>query len=98
MVADRGLAVHFNSDHDSDPAPHQSDANLRPLVFMDSILSLHASIVSVQVPPRLHFESLKLLNFDLMRIRIQLFTLVRIRIQLPKIMRIRTYNPDFNCT
>jgi hypothetical protein len=37
------------------------------------------------------FESLKLLDFDLLRIRLQLFTLMRIqiRIQLPKIMRIR---------
>ncbi len=35
-----------------DPAPHQDDANLRPLVytlqtFQGSILSLHASIVNV---------------------------------------------------
>ncbi len=46
-----------------------------------SILSLHASIVSVQCPPWIHFESLKL--------RIQLFTSMRIRIPLFKIMRIR---------
>jgi hypothetical protein len=43
--------------------------------------------MSVQGPPRLHFEPLKLLNFDLMRIRAQLLTLMRIRIQLPKLMR-----------
>ncbi len=42
--------------------------------------------------PRLHFEPLKLLNFELMRIRIQLFTLLRIRIQLPKMIQIR--NPE----
>jgi hypothetical protein len=30
-----------------------------------SILSLHPAIVSVHGPPRLHFEPLKLLNFDL---------------------------------
>jgi hypothetical protein len=29
-----------------------------------SILSIHASIVSVHGSPRLHFEPLKLLNFD----------------------------------
>jgi hypothetical protein len=38
-------------------------------------------------------EHLKLLNFDLMRIRIQLFTATWIRIQLPKIMRNRTRSP-----
>jgi hypothetical protein len=50
--------------------------------------------VSVHGPLRLHFEPLKLLNFDfLMRIRIQHFTLMTIRIQLPKIMQIRIRNP-----
>jgi hypothetical protein len=39
---------------------------MRPLVYRTSILSLHASIVSVHGPPRFHFELLKLLtsNFD----------------------------------
>ncbi len=36
-------------------------------------MSLHVSIVSVQCPLRLHFELFKLLNFELMRIKIQLF-------------------------
>ncbi len=40
-------------------------------------------------PPRLHFEPLKLLNFELKRIRTQLFTLLRIWIQLPKMIQIR---------
>jgi hypothetical protein len=45
---------------DSDPAPHQSDANLRPLVCRPSkfILSLHCEL------PGHHFEPLKLPNFD----------------------------------
>jgi hypothetical protein len=40
------------------------------------MLSLHGSIVSVYGPPWLHFEPLKLLNFDLMLIpiRFQHFT------------------------
>jgi hypothetical protein len=41
---------------DLDPAPHQSDDNLR----------IHASIVSVYCPLRLHFEPLKLTDFDCM--------------------------------
>ncbi len=44
---------------------------------------------TAQVLQKLHFEPIKLLNFDLIQIRIQLCTLMRIRIQLPKIMRIR---------
>ncbi len=46
-------------------------------------------------PPGLRFEPPKLVNFALMRIRIQLFTLMRmrIRIQLPKTERIRIRNP-----
>jgi hypothetical protein len=58
---------HFNANPDLDLDPHQSDANLRALVFRPftaSFLSLNASIVSVHGPPRLHFETLKLLNFD----------------------------------
>ncbi len=40
---------HFNADPDPDPAPHQSDGNLRPLVYCptETILSLKASIVSI---------------------------------------------------
>jgi hypothetical protein len=44
---------HFNAN----PYPLQSDGNL-------PIFSLHASIVSVHGPTRLHFKPLKLLNFD----------------------------------
>ncbi len=46
-----------------------------------SNLSLHAFIVSVHGPPWLHFEPLKLLNFESGRILIHLFTLTRIRIR-----------------
>ncbi len=58
---------HFDADADSDPAPHQSDANLRPLVCRHSqalFLGLHAFFVSVHGPPWLHFEPLQLLNFN----------------------------------
>ncbi len=45
--------------------PHQSDANLRPLVYrvQGFILILYAAIVSAHGPSRLHFKPLKLLNF-----------------------------------
>ncbi len=50
------------------------------------ILSLHTFIVSVNGPPWLHFESLKLLNFD---------SKMQIRIQLPEAMRIHVdKDPD----
>ncbi len=57
----------FQFDTDPDPAPHERDENLRPLsysLFTALFLSLHASIVSVQGPPWLHFELLKRLYFD----------------------------------
>ncbi len=44
---------------DRDPAPYQSDANL-----LYNVHPLHASIVSVNSHPRLHFLSSKVLNFD----------------------------------
>jgi hypothetical protein len=64
--ADPDPAFHFDADPDThlDPATHQNNANLRPLVYRPSILSLHASIVSVHGPPRLNFQPLKLLNLD----------------------------------
>jgi hypothetical protein len=34
--ADSDLALLFNEDPDPDPAPHQSNANLRPLVYRPS--------------------------------------------------------------
>jgi hypothetical protein len=53
--ADPDPAFHFNAD--SDPPPNQSDANLRPLAYLQSpILSQQASILSVHDPPWLHFE------------------------------------------
>jgi hypothetical protein len=48
--ADPDPAFHFNPD----PAPHEGDANLRPLVYRP----LQASILGVHGPPQL-------LNFDL---------------------------------
>jgi hypothetical protein len=62
-------------------------------ILPGSILSLHASIFSIQCPPRLHSEPLKLLNSDFNMDVTQLFTLIRIRMQRPKIMRIRIRNP-----
>jgi hypothetical protein len=64
--ADPDPAFNFNTDPspafhfyaDPDPAPHQSDANLRPLVY-----SLHCERPP-NGPSGLHFGPLKLLNFD----------------------------------
>jgi hypothetical protein len=42
-----GSSLHFNAE--LDPAPHQNDQNLRPLVYR---------------PFKLYFEPLKLLNFN----------------------------------
>ncbi len=58
--ADPDPTFHFNADPDT--APHQSDANLRPVSYQTLqgfILSLHASILSVHGPLCLHFEPLK---------------------------------------
>ncbi len=49
---DQGPSFHFNAD--PDPASHQSDANLRPLVYKPAGLhfcapiALHGSILSLQ--------------------------------------------------
>ncbi len=61
-----------------------------------SILSLQASTVIVQSPPRLHFEPLKLLNSDIIADADPALTLMRIRALLPKkygSMRIQIRNP-----
>ncbi len=91
-VADPDPAFGFNAD--PDPAPHQSDENLRPLVYRPS--GIHFK------PPRLHcgrprpftphFEPLKPLHFDLNADLDPDFILmrIRIRIQLPEITRIHT--------
>ncbi len=66
ICADPDPTFEYNADSDPDPAPHQRDANLQPLVyrtFIAPFLSLHASIVSIHRPHWLHFEPLKLLNF-----------------------------------
>ncbi len=69
---------HFNADPapDLDPAPHQSDSNLRPLVYR----LLRAPLE----PRRLHCECQLCTALRL--------TLMRMRTQLPKIMRMRIRN------
>ncbi len=74
---------HFMADPDTDTAPHQGVANLRPLAYTD--------------PPGLQYEppfwasevlfwASKALDLTLRRMLIQLFILMRIRIQLPGTM------------
>jgi hypothetical protein len=73
-----GSESDFNFNADPDPS-HQSEAKMRPLVYRPSeaqFFCVHASIVSVHGPPWLHSKPLKLLNFDLMWVKIQLFTLM----------------------
>ncbi len=74
--ADPERAFHFNADPepDPDPAPHQSDGNLRPLVYRP----YRAFQNKRSRPYKALFEPQKLL-----RIRIQLFTLMRIRNRHP---------------
>jgi hypothetical protein len=55
LNADPDPTFHIKVDPDPAPAPRQNDANLRP----------HASIVSIHGLPWLHFEPIKLLNFDI---------------------------------
>jgi hypothetical protein len=65
-VPDMDTSFHINVN--PDPAPHQSDANLRPLIYRASTAPFRAappaSTVSGHAPPKLHFEPLQLLNFD----------------------------------
>jgi hypothetical protein len=85
---DADLAFYFNADPDPnfpfnanpnlDPAPHQSDANLRPQVYKRSRTTFLAS------------KGPELLN--IIRIRIKLFTLIWILNQLSKFMRIGSRN------
>jgi hypothetical protein len=52
--ADQAPNVHIDADPSPDPAPHQSDANLKNHYSTDPPrlhLSLYASTVSVQDPP-----------------------------------------------
>jgi hypothetical protein len=92
------LAFYFNAD--PDPAPHQSDADLRPLVYRPPGFRfepiLYASILSVHGPPWFRFEPLKLMNFDCNADRDPAFSLIRVRIQLSKIMPIRIRIPGYN--
>ncbi len=55
----------FTLNADPDTAPRQSDGNLRPLVYRPSsapFLNIQASICE---RPRILFETLKLLKFDI---------------------------------
>jgi hypothetical protein len=71
----------FHFNADPDPTPLQNDGNLRQVVFR---------------PPRLHFEPLKLLNFNFNADPDPAFhsQADRILIQLPKILGIWICNPD----
>ncbi len=73
-------------------ALHRIDANLRSLVHRPSRTPLW-DFPTVHGSPRLHLETLKLLNFDFKADRIMLFTPMRIRIQLTRIMWIRIRKP-----
>ncbi len=97
------IRVTFNADPDpstrfnvnSDPAPHRSDANLRLLVYRSSRAPFLAStppfVSFYGIPPRLHLELVKILNFD--PNPDLAFTLGRIQILLHKIIRIYA-DPD----
>jgi|688.fasta_scaffold1591908_2 hypothetical protein len=57
----------FYFDADLDPAAHQSEENPKPLVYKLSraLFLVSTPPLSLHGHPRLHFEPLKLLNFDL---------------------------------
>jgi hypothetical protein len=57
---DPDSAFHFNADPDPNPAPHQSDGNLRPQVYKRHVE--HPGFHCER--PGLYIEPLKLLNFD----------------------------------
>jgi hypothetical protein len=80
-----GVADPHHFDVDSDPDPHQSDANLSPLVLRPSRASFWASSPVVSDHGSIFLSLTWILSYLL--IRIQLFTLLRIRIQLPKLIR-----------
>jgi hypothetical protein len=89
---DPASAFHFNADPDS----HQRESAITGLqILHDFTLNLHASILSIHGPPRIHFQPLKA---SLMRFRIQLFILMCIWIQLSKSMRIWIRNPALKPT
>ncbi len=91
--ADPDPAFHFIVDPNPypDPAPHQGDANLRPLAYRPSRSLFWASTPLFWTSTPLFWTSTALQGsilsleslwiFTLTRIRIQLFTLLRIRIQ-----------------
>jgi len=93
--SDSVSAFHFNADPDPglDPAPHCSDANLRPLVYCTVRPGLHIKPSSLHCErPRLHVVTPKLLNLDSNADPDSVFHM-RIRIHLQIIMRIRIRNP-----
>ncbi len=61
--ADPDPAFHFNAAPDPDPAPHHGDTNL--LLPGLHVESSHLNYERVLYgPPRLHFDLLKIQNFD----------------------------------
>jgi hypothetical protein len=62
--ADPDLTFRFNADPVPNPDPATGLQTSPPPLSQGSIFSLYASNVSVQGPPWLHFELLKLRNFD----------------------------------
>jgi hypothetical protein len=92
--ADPDPTFPVNTDPHPDPALRHSNAYLRPLVYTDP-LGLHFELSRFHCGlPRLHFEPLKLLNFDCNADFGSIFSLLKwIRIQLPEIMRIRILSP-----
>ncbi len=100
--ADPDSSFHNDADPVPDPAPHQSDANARLLVYRPSTAPFWAS-----TPPLLVFTTLHssiFLNFHgswiltLIRIRIRLSTLTRILLLATKMIRIHAYlDPQHLC-
>ncbi len=88
----------FHFDADSDPRPHESDANLRPLVYKLSTAPLWAYKPLLWTSAALHSSILSLysciLTFMRIQIRILLLTIMSIRIWLFTPMRIRLYLND----
>ncbi len=92
--ADPDPTICLNVDSDLDPAPHQSDANLRPLVYRFSKAPFWASAPPLWAFTTLNgsiFEPLKLLNFD------NADPVMQIWIQLSKKMRILADPDPQNC-
>jgi hypothetical protein len=85
-VSNQGCGSASKAGPDPDTSPHQSDGNLRPLVywyrlqvFFLTLLSLHCERPR---PSTAIFETLELLTFDFIGDPYPIFTLTRIRIRI----------------